>query len=345
MTQKIKKIIANSIIILLIVGGVAWIASTFWHFEGEYTNNAQVEQDKVNVNSRVQGFINKVYVGEFQYVNKGDTLLSIEDSEFRLHLAQAESALATARAQKSATSKGVENAQNQITVSDAGIAEVEVLLSNAEADYQRYKTLYEQESVTKQQFEVAQTQYEALKAKVETMRREKTGTNIARDETKVHVEQQQANIEAAQAAVKLAKLNLSYCTVVAPCSGYTSRKLVQEGELAQAGMLLFSIVKNENRWVTANFRETQRKGFAVGDLVEMKIDAFPDVTFEGKISRISTATGAQYSPMAPDNSTGNFVKVEQRIPVRIDFTANNNPETLKKLSAGMNVECTIKKKK
>lgn len=345
MGKKIKRIAANVVVISLIVGGVAWIASTFWHFGGEYTNNAQVEQDKVNVNSRVQGFINKVFVEEFQYVTKGDTLLTIEDSEFRLHLAQAESALANARAGKSATSKGVENAQNQITVTDAGIAEVEVLLRNAEADYQRYKALYEQESVTKQQFEVVQTQYEALKAKVETMRRQKAGTGIARDETVVHVEQQQANIEAAQAAVTLAKLNLSYCTVVAPCSGYTSRKLVQEGELAQPGMLLFSIVRNEDRWVTANFRETQRKGIAVGNLVEMKIDAFPDVIFEGKVSRISTATGAQYSPMAPDNSTGNFVKVEQRIPVRIDFTANNKPEQLKQLSAGMNVECTIKKKK
>jgi len=343
MNKRKKKTIANVVIVAMILCGAAWIASIFIHVGGEFTNNAQVEQDIVHVTARVQGFIKRLYVDEYQHVNKGDTLLTIEDSEFRLHLAQAEAALANARAGKSATEKGVQNVANQMEVTDASMAEIQVLLNNAETDYQRYMKLYEQDAVTKQQFDAIKTQYESLKAKMETMRRQKTGTGIAREETSRRVDQQQAGIEVAEAALHLAQLNLSYCTVIAPCSGYTARKLVQEGELAMPGMRLFSIVNEDERWVIANFRETQRSGIQIGSKVEMEADAFRGKKLEGKVVSISTATGAQYSAVAPDNSTGNFVKVEQRIPVKILFTENNDETLLKQLSAGMNVECIVKK--
>ena len=342
MNKRTKKTIANIVIVALIVCGIAWIASIFVHVGGEYTDNAQVEQDMVNVNARVQGFVQRMYVGEYQHVEKGDTLLVIEDSEFQLHLAQAEAALANARAGKSAVEKGVQGASNQMQVTDASISEVQVLLKNAETDYQRFKTLYEQGAATKQQFDGVKTQYESLKAKVETMRRQKTGAGIAHDETHIRVGQSAAGIDVAEAALKLARLNLSYCTIIAPCSGTTARKLVQEGELLMPGMRVFTIVSDQNRWVTANFRETQRGGIRVGADVEMKVDAFPGKTFHGKVSTISTATGAQYSAVAPDNSTGSFVKVEQRIPVRIQFTSDNDKTLISQLTAGMNVECTVK---
>lgn len=343
MNKRQKKTVANIAIVALIVCGIGWVASLFVHVGGEFTDNAQVEQDIVTVTARVQGFIKRVYVAEYSHVSKGDTLLTIEDSEMRLHLAQAEAALANARAGKQATEKGVQGTQNQMEVTSAGIAEVEVLLKNAEADYRRYKALYEQDAVTRQQLDAIETQYESLKAKVETMRRQRTGAGIQRDETNIRVSQSAAGIEVAEAAVNLARLNLSYCTVLAPCSGYTARKLVQEGELAQPGMRLFSIVSDAQPWVMANFRETQRSGISVGSTVEMTVDAFSGKKLEGKVVSISTATGAQYSPMAPDNSTGSFVKVEQRIPVKIAFTENNDMALIRRLSAGMNVECVVKK--
>ena len=342
MNKRTTKTVANVIIVALIICGICWIASIFIHVGGEFTENAQVEQDMVNVNARVQGFVKRVYVGEYQHVEKGDTLLTIEDSEFRLHLAQAEAALQNAIAGKAATEKGAQNVGNQIQVTDASISEVQVLLDNAESDYQRYKNLYEKDAVTKQQFDAIKTQYESLKAKVETMRRQKAGAGIAHDETNIRVNQSVSGIDVAKAALNLAKLNLSYCTVVAPCSGTTARKLVQEGELAMPGMRLFSIVNDKKKWVIANFRETQRSGIHVGSLVEMHVDAFKGKTLEGKVVNISNATGAQYSAVAPDNSTGNFVKVEQRIPVKIEFTANNDSKLIEQLSAGMNVECTVK---
>ena len=343
MNKRQKKTVANVVIIALIVIGVVWIASVFVHVGGEYTNNAQVEQDIVDVNSRVQGFVERVYVDEYCQVSEGDTLLTIDDSEYVLHLAQAEATLANVRAGKVSAEKGIRVAQNQTFVIESNIDQMEVLLSNAEQDYQRFKTLYEQEAVTKQQYEAAATHYASLKAKAETLRRQRAGSGIVREQTQQRIEQQQAEIEVAEAAVRLARLNLSYCTVVAPCSGHTARRMVQEGELVQPGMRLFSIVSDKGCWVMANFRETQRGGIAVGSAVEMTVDAFPKTTFHGVVVSISSATGAQYSPMAPDNSTGSFVKVEQRIPVKIAFTDDNDAEVLRQLSAGLNVECTVKR--
>lgn len=232
---------------------------------------------------------------------------------------------------------------NNISVTEASIDEVNVLLKNAETDFLRYRKLYEQESVTRQQYDDVRTRYESLKAKVETMRRQRTGTGIARDEHTIRLSQQEAAIEVARAALDLARLNLGYCTVLAPCDGYTSRKTVQEGELVQPGMRLVSIVDEQKRWIIANFRETQRGGIAVGSRVKITVDAFRGNIFEGRVESISTATGARYSPVAPDNSTGNFVKVEQRIPVKIVFTENNDHELLEQLTAGMNVECKVMK--
>jgi membrane fusion protein (multidrug efflux system) len=343
MNKRTKKTVANIIIILLIIGGIAWIGSNFIHLGGEFTDNAQVEQNIVNINARVQGFADKIFVEEYSHVSKGDTLMLIDSSEYQLHVAQAEAGLKNALANRSAGDKGVSGAANNISVTEAGIAEINVLLKNAETDYLRYKKLYEQESVTQQQYDVARTNYESLKAKLETIKRQKVGSGINRDESVIRIEQQDAAIEVARAALNLAQLNLSYCTIIAPCDGYTARKLVQEGELVQPGMRLFSIVDEDSRWVIANFRETQLRDVKIGSKVEIKIDAMPGEKFNGEVSNISTATGAQYSPVAPDNSTGSYVKVEQRVPVKIVFTGDNDTTLLRRLTAGMNVECKVLK--
>ena len=342
MNPTAKKTVTNVVIIAIILCGVAWIASLFVHIGGEYTNNAQVEQDIVHINARVQGFVDHIYVDEYQHVNKGDTLLVIEDSEFRLHLAQAEAALQNATVGKNVVEKSVQGVASQMEVTDAGMAELAVLLQNAETDYNRYKVLYEQDAVTKQQFDGIRTQYESLKAKMETLRKQKAVTGVAHDETSMRVSQSAAGIEVAEAALNLARLNLGYCTITAPCSGTTARKLVQEGELLMPGMRVFSIVSDEDRWVIANFRETQMSNVRVGDAVEVEVDAFDGETLHGVVAAISTATGARYSVVAPDNSTGNFVKVEQRVPVKIFFTEDNDKDLLERLAAGMNAECLVR---
>lgn len=341
MDKKRKKIIANIIIIAFILCGILWIASLFIHIGGEYTNNAQIRQNIVPVSARVQGFIQEIRFDEFQPVQQGDTLVIIEDCEYRLRLAQAKADYQNALVGKTAMETGISTIQNNLSVTDAGMQEVEILMKNAEADYNRFMVLLENKAVTQQQFDGIRTNYESLKAKLETMKRQKQSTHLAKTEQTQRLEQHELRIEVAKAALELAELNLSYTVVLAPCKGTMSRKNIQVGELMMPGKQLFSVIESNDKWVIANYRETQRENIHIGNKVEIEVDAFPGVTFEGQVEAISNATGALYSHIAPDNSAGNFVKVEQRIPVKIIFTDNNDPELLEQIGAGMNVECKV----
>ncbi len=341
MNKKTKKITGNIIIITLILCGVVWIASMFIHIGGEYTNNAQVRQNIVVVSSRVQGFVKKIYFDEFQYVHQGDTLVVLEDSEFSLRVKQAQADYQNALAAKSVMGTTISTTQNNMAVTDANMQEVEILLANARTDYERYKTLLDQKAVTRQQYDAVTTQYESLKAKLKTMQHQKNSTKLLKAEQIQSLDQNEANIAVCEAALDLAKLNLSYTVILAPSNGYTSRKSIQEGELIMPGKNLFSVVSSEKKWVIANYRETQMQHIKIGNKVDIVVDAFPDLKFEGVVASISDATGSQYAVVPQDNSTGNFVKVEQRIPVKIIFTKNNDTKALDQLQSGMNVECKV----
>lgn len=339
MNKHTQKNIVNAIVIALLLCALGWFIFLFWHPGGEYTDNAQVRKDIVPVSSRVQGFVKEIRFGEFQRVHQGDTLLLIEDAEFRLALAQAEAGFQNAQKGESAAGAGIHTTDNNILVTQSAIEEVKIQLVNAEADYKRYKNLLEKGAVTRQQFDGVKTQYEGLKAKVTTMERQIATTRSARSEQELRRQQSRVGIDVASAALDLARLNLSYTVITAPCDGVTGAKTIQEGELLMPGQRLLSIVSDAVPWIIANFRESQLGGIAVGSKVEIKVDALKDVKFNGIVESIADATGAQYSPMAPDNATGNFVKIEQRIPVKIKFT--DGP--LDKLSSGMNVTCKVRR--
>ncbi|GHT55348.1 multidrug resistance protein [Bacteroidia bacterium] len=342
MNKKNKKLIINIFVIALILCGIAWIASLFIHVGGEYTNNATVDRDRVVLSSRVQGFVKKIYFDEFQQVRKGDTLAVIEDAEFRLRLAQAEADYQNALSGKSAMATTIHTTQNNLSVSDAGIEEMRILLQNAEKDYLRYQKLLAESAVTQQQYDGVKTNYEAMRAKYEMLVRQKQSTNLVKTEQTQRLDQTESGIKVAESALEIAKLNLSYTVILAPCDGKTGRKTIQEGELVMPGKHLLTVVSDENKWVVANFRETQMQHIQVGSKVAIEIDAFPNHPFEGVVSSISNASGAQYSPASPDHSVGNFVKVEQRIPVKILFTENNDATILAQLTSGMNVECKVR---
>ena len=214
-------------------------------------------------------------------------------------------------------------------------------LVQAETDYNRYKQLLTQKAVTRQQYENVKTNYDAMKAKYDMLVRQKKSTRLVKTEQTQRLEQRRADIEAAKAALDLAQLNLSYTVVIAPCDGIASKKNIQIGQLIQPGQNLLSLVESDRVWVVANYKETQMKNIKDGMSVKIKVDAVPDITFNGVVTSISNATGAQYSVIPVDNATGNFVKVKQRVPVRIDFSDNNSAEALKRLSSGMNVECEV----
>lgn len=340
-TRKVRKILYNTIILLLLAGGIGYVCSRFIHPGVEYTDNAQVRQHITPVNTRVQGFIRKICFREYQRVHKGDTLLILEDAEYRLQLAQAEANLANARSGKQATSAGMATTSNNLHVDDAGIEEARVQLANARREATRYRKLLEKDAVTRQQYDRVQTAAQAAQARYDQLLRAKHSTSLTRHQQARHLEQNQAAIRLAEAAVDLARLNLSYTVIVATCDGVTGRKDIHEGQLVQPGQTMVEIVDATDLWVIANYRETQMPHIHEGAPVEVQADAVPGVTFRGTVESISDATGAAFSILPQDNATGNFVKVEQRVPVRISLRGND-PKLLQLLRAGFNVECSVK---
>lgn len=341
-TRKTKKLIYNTTVIALLLIGVAYVCSRFIHLGNvEYTDNAQVRQHITPVNTRVQGFIKKIYFDEYKPVHKGDTLLVIEDSEFKLRLAQAEADLANALAGRQATNAGIATTQNNISVNDATVEEIRVQRANAGRELQRYKKLLEQDAVTKQQYDNVKTAYDAINARYEQALRTRHSTSLSKNEQAHRLGQNEAAVRLAQAAVDLAKLNLSYTVIVATCDGVTGRKDIHEGQLVQPGQTMVDIVDDGELWVVANYRETQLPNIKEGASVTFTADAVPDVEYKGVVESLSDATGAAFSLIPQDNATGNFVKVEQRVPVRIRLHGNDTAD-VRRLRAGFNVECKVK---
>lgn len=342
MIRNKRRAIPNFFILLVLAIGIGWTFGRFIHWGNvEFTDNAQVKQHLTPVNTRVQGFIKRICFDEYQRVKKGDTLVIIEDTEYRLKVAQAEADYQSALAGKTAMHTTINTTHNNILVTDAAIEEQRVRLQNAEADFKRYEGLLKEEAVTPQQFDRVKTDYEATKARYEQLLRQKQSTSLVKQEQTQRLDQNESAIKLAEAELELARLNLSYTVILATADGVTGRKEIHEGELVQQGQTLVTLVDGTEKWVIANYKETQTTRMQKGQLVDIQVDALPGVAFEGRISSISDATGSFYSLIPQDNSAGNFVKVEQRIPVRIEFTARNRAEDLERLRAGMNVECTV----
>ena len=340
-TRKIKKTIYNALVICLLLIGLVYVCSRFIHPGVEYTDNAQVRQHITPVNTRVQGFIREIRFEEYSPVRRGDTLLLIEDAEFRLRLAQAEADLANARAVEAAAASGKAAAQNTLGVNDAAIEEARVQLENARREQSRYAKLLEQDAVTRQEYDRVRTACESAEARYAQLSRAKGTAALAKDEQSHRLSQSRATVRVAEAALDRARLNLSYTAILAPCDGVTGAKDIHEGQLVQPGQAMVDLVDSGDLWIIANYRETQLPRIREGAEVIVTADAVPGVTYHGTVESISDATGAAFSLIPQDNATGNFVKVEQRVPVRITLQGNA-PEDLQRLRAGFNVECKIK---
>lgn len=343
MNHRTKKIISYILSLIVIVIAALWISSKFVHLGNvEFTDNAQIRMQIVPVNSRVQGFIKEIRFNEYQPVMKGDTLVIIDDSDLKLNLARARADYRNALAGHSVADRSVASASANVEVSAASVAEAKILMEMAETDFKRHEKLLSQDAVTRQQYDAAKTDFETKKARYQMLARQKAATSSVVDINRTRLSQSEAGIALAKALVETAELNLSYCVIIAPCDGYASRKEIQTGQLVQPGQTLLDVVDATDVWIAANYKETQLRHIAPGNQVEIEVDAIPGVRFNGEVEAISSATGASLSMIPQDNSAGNFIKVRQRIPVRIRFTADNQPEQMKKLRTGMNVECCVK---
>lgn len=347
----------NYLILVLVLAGLYWVVKSYFNIGNDkYTNASQVESFINPVNTRVSAYIKEIRFIEHQYVKKGDTLIILDDREIQTQLGQAEAAYMAALASKTATSNAVRTTSNNVNTvkanaeaAKAGIEAARARLWNAEQNFNRYKNLLADEAVTRQQFDQMKTEYEAQKAQLEVQMAQYESVVNARTTSELSVREIQsrlglndAEIKRAENALNMAKLNLSYTAITAPHDGIMGRRTVNVGQLLNPSQQVATIVDINNIWVTANYRESQMGNVTIGGLATIKVDALGGKAFEGKITAVSGATGARYAAVPVDNSTGNFVKVQQRIPVRIEFAESNKAEDLKLLRAGMNVEVTLR---
>ena len=309
----------------------------------EYTDDAQVCRHITPINTRVPGFIKEIRFNDFQHVKKGDTLVIIEDAEFRLALAQAEAGLKGRKSGSSAVSASMSTTASNVSTVSAGIEEARVDMINSKADFDRFTVLIAKDAVTRQQYDNAHTQYLAAKARYEQAKGRRESAASVKNVQNHELDGQHAGESVAEAQVHLARLNLSYTIIVATCDGVMSRKDIHEGQLVQPGQMLARIVSDKEVWITANYRESQMDGIKIGNKVEFTTDALPGAKFNGVVESISAAAGSAYSMIPVDNATGNFVKVEQRVPVRIKITTNNDPKLVTMLRAGENADVNIEK--
>lgn len=343
MKHRTKKVISYIVTVAVIAGAAVWVGGRFIRLGNvEYTDNAQVCRQIVPVLSRVQGYVREIRFNEFEPVRKGDTLVVIDDADMRLDVARARAEYQNAIAGREVADRSVSSASANVAVSEASVDEARVLMEMAATDLARYSKLLEQDAVTRQQYDAAKTDFDAKKARYEMLSRQRSATSSVVDVSRRRMSQSQAGIDLARALLETAELNLSYTVILAPCDGFASRKDIQVGQLVRPGQTLLDVVDSREIWVTANFKETQLRHIRPGNLVEISVDAMPGTTFSGRVKSVSTATGASLSLLPQDNSAGNFVKVRQRVPVRIEFADGANTDDLARLGAGMNVECRVR---
>lgn len=336
MMKKVAMIIG----ICLVVYGIWEVVALFVDYKScETTDDAQVEQYLSPVNVRVPGYISKICFTEHQHVKKGDTLLVLEDEEYRIQLKQAEAALMDARSGRKVVANTLNTASTSASVYEASIAEARYRVEQLEKDSHRYSVLLDKKAATPVVVEQYQTQLEMARARVAALERQRNAALSSVSEVDQRQENAEAAILRAEAAVDLARLNLSYTVVTAPCDGCLGRRSIEDGQLVNAGQTITTIIPDGHKWVVANYKETQIASLSKGQEVEVTVDAFKGKTFKGRITAISSATGAKYSMVPTDNSAGNFVKIQQRVPVRIELT-DISEEDNARLVAGM--MCVVK---
>ena len=344
------------IFIILLAVGISYGSYKYIHsLSHETTDDAQVAKKMNPIIPRVGGYITKVFIKDNDLVKKGDTLFVIDKNDYLVKLEEAKANLAVAENNYEVTKADTGTAQANVSVSDANVQSAsgsietaKIRLRRAAADFERYNNLYKNHSITKQQFEQAEAAKQEAQSQLQILQDQQKASafqrTVATARTNVSNKQvlvAEANVKKAQAALQAANLNLSYTVVTASIDGQVSTVDLQPGQLVQPGQSLFYIINNNEVWVVANFKETQLNKMRQGQKVKLKIDAFPGDEFEGEVSSFSPATGSKFSLLPPDNASGNFVKTVQRLPIRINFTENNDQEKVKLLRSGMNVEADV----
>lgn len=334
-----KKLLFPIILGLVLIGALGFTVKEYVFLQShEETDDAQVDGDISPVIARVSGYVTDIRFKDNQYVHAGDTLVILDDRDYKIKLDQAKAAQFASEKNVQAVQAVISETQSNFGVQKANIEEAKVRLWKAQQDYDRYKNLYDDHAITKAQFDEAVAARDAAQASVEAAKSQVPVIDRRINTSKEQTAASASIIESRKADVDYAKLQLSYTVITAPASGIVSKRNIQVGQLVQAGSPLFSVV-HDDLYITANFKETQLGDLKLDQKVDVEVDAFTKEPIKGSIESFSGATGAKFSLLPPDNATGNFVKVVQRVPIRIKLDTDS--ATMRRLRPGMSVKVTV----
>lgn len=334
--KKGRKLVFPIILSLVLVGALIFGIKEYIYYSAHTTtDNAQVDADISPVVARVGGYVKEIRFVDNQFVHAGDTLVVLDDRDYQVKLQQAVAALSSTRQTVDVSQYQVSEARSGIATAVASVEQAKVAVWKANEDFTRYENLYNDHAITKAQFDDAKAAKDNAEAALVVAQSQVPTQNRRVGVNERQVGASASNLATRQADVDFAKLQLTYTVVIAPASGIVSKRNIQLGQLVQAGQTLFAVVNEKGVYITANFKETQMEPLRIGAKVDITADAYADSTFHGEIESFSGATGAKFSLLPPDNATGNFVKVVQRVPVRIKIDTDTS--LMRLLRPGMSV--------
>ena len=305
----------------------------------QVTDDAYIRSDITPLSAKVEGYVAKVNVDDFQHVKAGDVLVEIDDADYQARVAQADAEVLGAQA-------AIDNLKARKSAQHAVVAEAEAAVTATEADVQRTKLEADRQRAllattfgTPQKVEQADADQKRLLATLASKQAELDDQRRQQAVLDTQELQLRADLKAKQAALDLAKINLGYTKISAPVAGVVSERGVRAGQFAHAGAQVISVIPLDDVWVIANYKETQLTHVTIGQGAEIRVDTFPGVVVSAKVDSIAPASGSQFSLLPPDNATGNFTKVVQRIPVKLRLRPEN--PLAGRLRPGMSVEVTI----
>jgi membrane fusion protein (multidrug efflux system) len=337
--KKPRKLVFPIILGLVLVGAVIFTVKEYVFLQShEETDDAQVDGDISPIYARVSGYVTDIRFQDNQHVNAGDTLVILDDRDYKIKLDQAVAAQNAAQKNVAAFGAAISEARSNIAVQQANIEQAQVHLWKATQDYERYKNLYDDHAITKAQLDEATADKESAQAALDAAKSQVPVIDRRINTSKEQTAATASIIDTRKADVEYAALQVTYTVITAPASGIVSKRNIQLGQLVQAGSPLFSVV-HDSVYITANFKETQLSDIKDGQKVDIRVDAFDKQVVPGTIESFSGATGAKFSLLPPDNATGNFVKVVQRVPLRIRIDADSS--VLRRLRPGMSVDVTV----
>ena len=359
-SAKKKWLVALVLLIGLPIGGYYGFAT--WKHAATHvsTDNAYVQADMAQITPRVHGTVIDVLVRENWWVKPGQVLVRLDTRDYEVRLAEAKAALTRARESVDQLFAAVAVAderrratRSQIQAAQAEVAVAQAEFHQAELDFHRAQQLAEEQIIPAQRFDQAKTQYDAARSRLHakqqqleeakqnqtTRGRETDQARAALGNTVAGERSEHSLVKQAEAAVHEAELNLSYCTLVAPMEGMVSRKAIEVGQRVQPGQALMALLPLHRVYIEANYKETQLTHVRVGQPVEIRADVYPDHVYHGTVESLSGGTGAAFSLLPPENATGNWVKVVQRLPVKITLTEPPPPDL--PLRVGLSVEASI----